>query len=416
MARRTLPLNTTQVNSAKAAGKVYNLFDGQGLMLRVKPNGSKLWIFNYYKPYTKKRTDISIGQYPAVGLAAAREKRKEYLSLLAGNIDPKEHRDEQARQKREALENTFEAVAGRWMELHRTKVTEGTAAKMWRSLEKHVFPKVGKLPIEQLTAPKAIEILNSITGRDCFEMARMVSQRMNNVMTFAVNAGIVHHNPLAGIKQMIPSNTTQNMPSLAPAELPQLMKALNFANIKFQTRCLIEWQLHTMTRPGEAVTARWEEIDFKEALWIIPAEKMKMGREHRIPLTEQAIALLELMKPLSGHREYIFPSYKNPRSHANKETANTALKRMGFKNRLVAHGMRSLASTTLNEQGFDKDVIEAALSHSDSDQIRSAYNRATYLERRRVMMQWWSEHIEKSSIGSLSLLGIDRSVGNACIG
>lgn len=410
MARSTNPLNPTQVSRAKPKDKVYNLADGSGLYLRVKPNGTKLWIFNYYKPYTNKRTDISIGQYPSIPLAKAREKRAEFLSLLADKVDPKTHREEEFRLKAEAVSNTFESVAERWMNVHKTKVAEKTAERMWKSMENHVFPRIGKMPIDKITAPVAIEILQSVTGREKYETARMISQRMNSVMTFAVNAGIVHHNPLLGIKQMIPANKVKNMPSLKPDELPELMRALNFANVMFATRCLIEWQLHTMCRPGEAVTAKWAEIDFEEGIWTIPAEKMKMGREHIIPLTSQTLALLNLMKPHSGHREYIFPSHRNPKSHASKETANTALKRMGFKDRLVAHGMRSLASTTLNEQGFDSDVIEAALSHVDTDKVRSAYNRATYLERRKVMMSWWSQHIEDAASGNMSLVYFDKSL------
>lgn len=403
MARQVVPLNPTQVQQAKPTSKVYNLTDGKGLMLRVKPNGSKTWIFNYYKPFTKKRTDISLGQFPSVGLAAARSKHKDFLALLAQNIDPKTYRDELAMQQRDAALNTFEAVAGEWMTIHKTKVKADTADKIWRSLENDVFPRVGRLPIDQITAPKAIEIIKQITKRDSLEMARKVARRMNNVMTFAVNAGLVHANPLVGIKQMIPSSTVRNMPTLAPQELPELMRTLNFANIRFATRCLIEWQLHTMVRPGEAVAAKWNEIDEEQQLWKIPAERMKMGKAHHIPLTKQSLTILSLMKPLSGHRQHIFPSYKNPRTSANKETANMALKRMGFQGRLVAHGLRALASTTLNEQGFDKDVIEAALAHSDKDQIRGAYNRTTYLERRRVMMDWWSQHIEHAAMGNMSL-------------
>ncbi len=408
MARIAKPLNPTQVTQAKPKDKVYNLADGGGLYLRVKPNGSKLWIFNYYKPFIKKRSDISLGSFPDVSLANAREKRGEFRTLLASNIDPKLHREEAAAKKAESQFNTFKVVAEKWLEIHRSKVTDKTADRMWRSLDNHIFPKLGKVPIDCIKAPQAIELLQSLVKREKYEMARMVAQRMNSVMTFAVNAGLIHHNPLVGIKQMIPSNKVRNMPSLRPEELPELMKALNFAQIMLPTRCLIEWQLHTMCRPGEAVTARWEEIDFKESLWVIPASKMKMGREHIVPLSTQSLALLEIMKPISGHREYVFPSHRNPKSHASKETANTALKRMGFKNRLVAHGLRALASTTLNEQGFDYDLIEAALSHGDSDKIRSAYNRATYVERRKSMMAWWSDFIDAAANGNLSLANSEK--------
>lgn len=410
MARQTTPLNPTQVSQAKPKEKVYNLFDGQGLILRVKPNGAKLWIFNYYKPFTKKRTDISLGQYPSVGLSDARDKRQEFLSLLAKDIDPKSHRDEQQRIRAETASTTFEYVAQKWMAIHRTKVKEHTAAKIWRSLEKDAFPKLGALPIEQISAPLALTVINGITKRQSLEVARKVARRLNNIMTFAVNSGLVHHNPLNGIKEMIPTAKVINRPSLSPEELPGLMRTLNYANIRRVTRCLIEWQLHTMVRPSEAAGAKWSEIDFDAEVWAIPAERMKMERDFIIPLTKQTLALLEFMKPLSGHREHIFPSYLDERKPANNSTANMALKRMGFHGRQTAHGLRSLASTTLNEQGFDKDIVETALAHSDRDQIRGAYNRATYLERRRVMMSWWSEHIEHAATGNMSLANANKAL------
>lgn len=200
-------------------------------------------------------------------------------------------------------------------------------------------------------------------------------------MTFAVNTGVIEHNPLAGIKEAFEKPKKQNMPTIRPDEIPELMKAISYASIKITTRCLIEWQLHTMVRSSEAAKAKWQEIDFENKLWNIPAENMKMKKPHSVPLTEQTLSLLTMMKPISGHREYIFPADRTPKNHANTETVNVALKRMGFKNRLVAHGMRALASTTLNEQGFDPDVIESALAHVDKNEVRRAYNRAEYLER-----------------------------------
>lgn len=181
------------------------------------------------------------------------------------------------------------------------------------------------------------------------------------------------------------------------------MRTLANASIKRTTRCLIEWQLHTMTRPSEAATARWDEFDLEEKVWTIPAEKMKKRRTHTVPLTEQMLGVLEAMKPISGHRPYVFPSDREPMKHCNTQTANMALKRMGFANRLVSHGLRSLASTTLNEKGFEPDLIESALAHVDSNQVRSAYNRTDFLERRRPMMEWWSKHIELASQGNLSV-------------
>jgi integrase len=190
------------------------------------------------------------------------------------------------------------------------------------------------------------------------------------------------------------------MATIKPEELPELMKAISYSNITLVTRCLLEFQLHTMVRSSEAAKASWDEIDFENMLWEIPAERMKMKVKHTVPLTQQVLNLLELVKPLTGERKYIFPADRHPNQPSGSERANKALQRIGFKGRLVAHGMRSLASTTLNEKGFDGDVIEAALAHQEENEVRRAYNRSKYLERRQKLMYWWSEHIEKAQTGT----------------
>ena len=217
------------------------------------------------------------------------------------------------------------------------------------------------------------------------------------------NTGLVDANPLASISKAFESPKKVNMPTLVPSQLPDLMFAIANASIKRTTRCLIEWQLHTMTRPSEAAGTRWDEIDLDKGIWLIPPERMKKKRPHSIPLSPQAIQLLDVMKPISEKREHVFPADRNPREHTHQQTVNMALKRMGFAGMLVAHGLRALASTTLNEKGFDPDIIEAALAHSDKNDVRAAYNRAEYLERRREMMDWWSMFIYKSGIGNLSV-------------
>jgi len=238
-----------------------------------------------------------------------------------------------------------------------------------------------------------------------FETVKRLCQRLNEVMVHAVNAGIIETNPLAGIGKAFKNPVKQHLPTLKPKELPFLLHTLSMASIKLTTRFLIEWQLHTMVRTNEAAGTRWDEIDFDQGLWNIPAERMKKKKAHVVPLTNQSLALLELIRPISGRSEFVFPSDRDPRKHANPQTANTALKRMGFDKQLVAHGMRSLASTILNEEGFDPDVIEAALAHTGKDEVRNAYNRASYIERRKPVMKWWSEHIEKAASGSVSLTG-----------
>lgn len=403
MARLTKPLTNTEVSQAKPKAKEYNLADGAGLSLRIKTNGSKVWLFNYYHPLTNKRSNISFGIYPSVSLKQARDNRDEAKALLAQNIDPKSHREAEERKNKQAHSNTLDRITADWFEVKKSKLTPDYAEDVMRSLEKHVFPSMGKTPITMINAVDTIAVIKPIAASGSLETVKRLCQRLNEIMTFAVNTGLLMHNPLAGIGKAFESPIKQNMPTIKPEDLPQLMQALNTASIKLATRCLIEWQLHTMTRPGEAAGTKWSEIDFENKLWIIPAERMKKRREHFVPLSDQSLALLELMKPISGHREYVFPGDRNPKTHMNESTANMALKRMGFAGKLVSHGLRALASTTLNEQGHDPDVIESALAHLDKNEVRRAYNRGEYLKRRYTLMRWWSEHIEQAANGNMSL-------------
>lgn len=403
MAKSTKQISDTEIRAAKPKEKEYNLFDGLGLRLRIKPNGSKLWLLNYTRPTDKKRSNLSLGSYPEISLAKARALVLEARSLLAENIDPKFHRDQTAAAEAALTINTFEKVATDWFEIKRDSITTEHAAKTWSSLELHILPYLGTTPIGQVTAPMVIKIFRPIEAKGTLETVKRLSQRINEIMIFAVNTGLIHANPLSGIKAAFKKPKKQNMAAMPPAELPELMRTIANANIRRTTRFLIEWQLHTMTRPNEAAAARWDEIDINERLWVIPAERMKMNREHIIPLSDECLAILKALKHISGNREYLFPADRDPKTHCNVQTANAALKRMGLQDRTTAHGLRSLASTTLNEQGFDWDVVEAALAHTDRNQVRSAYNRAKYLERRKEMMDWWSKHIVKAAISNASL-------------
>ncbi|EMR9626727.1 tyrosine-type recombinase/integrase [Vibrio parahaemolyticus] len=403
MAKTTTRLTDKEIKAAKPQEKEYNLFDGDGLRLRVKPNGSKHWILNYYRPNSRKRANLSLGKYPDLPLAKARKATMEAKELLAEGIDPQKKRKQEQQEHKAIHQHTFFNVATEWFEIKKGDVTADYAVDIWRSLELHIFARLGEIPVREITAPQVIELLKPIEAKGSLETVKRLAQRLNEIMNFATNCGLIHANPLTGIKAAFKKPKKENMAALTPTELPELMSAIANASIKRTTRCLIEWQLHTMTRPSEASGARWDEIDLDEKVWVIPAERMKKRREHRIPLTEQMLELLEVIKPISGHREFTFPSDRDPKKPCNSQTANMALKRMGFAGKLVSHGLRSLASTTLNEQGFDKDIIEAALAHVDDNQVRSAYNRTDYLERRRPMMSWWSKHIEEAAKGSLSV-------------
>ncbi|HGF7149595.1 TPA: integrase domain-containing protein [Vibrio cholerae] len=405
MPRQTKPLTATEVKNAKPKEKEYSLVDGQGLKLRVLPSGSKQWQLNYYRPTNGKRANLNLGRYPDVSLVQARKSALEARELIAQRIDPQEYNEQKLQEHKAIHEHTFLNVSKEWFEIKKHDITPDYAVDIWRSLDLHIFPSLADIPVKQITAPQVIELLKPIEAKGSLETVKRLVQRLNEVMNYAANCGLIQANPLTGIRAAFKKPKKENMAALAPTELPELMGAIAHASIKRTTRCLIEWQLHTMTRPAEASGARWNEIDWDEKIWTIPAERMKKRREHRIPLTEQMLALLDVMKPISGHREFIFPSDRDPKKPCNSQTANMALKRMGFAGRLVSHGLRSLASTTLNEQSFDRDLIEASLAHVDDNQVRSAYNRTDYLERRRPMMSWWSGHIEEAAKGSLSVTG-----------
>ena len=351
MAKKTTPLTATQILQAKPKEKEYNLLDGDGLALRIKPNGSKLWLFNYYRPITRKRANLSIGKYPSVSLAKDRTKAIEARELLADGIDPKEHRDTTLREKQLELSNTLQSVFDDWIEVKRTSVKEQTVKKLKQRIEKYLLPDLGKCPLSDITAPQAIKTIKPIANQGKLETVGRLCRNLNEIMTFAVNTGVIEHNKLAGIGKAFETAKVTNQASLTPAE------------------------------------------------------RMKKGRVHTIPLTKQTLDLLETIDFITGESEYIFPADKSNHNHINKETANKALVRMGMKGRQTSHGLRALASTTLNEQNFDPDIIEAALSHVDRDKVRSAYNRTDYLERRKVLMAWWSDHIEEAATGSLSMSG-----------
>ncbi|EAX3089776.1 tyrosine-type recombinase/integrase [Salmonella enterica] len=396
MARTTRPLTNTEVLRTKALEKDLTLHDGDGLFLIVKTSGKKLWRFRYQRPATKQRTMIGLGAFPALSLADARGLRADYLALLANGIDPQVQAEVVEEQQQIALDSIFSTVATNWFQLKSKSVTSDYANDIWRSLEKDVFPAIGETPVQQIKARTLVEALEPIKARGALETVRRLVQRINEIMIYAVNTGLIDTNPASGIGMAFEKPKKQNMPTLRPEELPKLMRSLIMSNLSVSTRCLIEWQLLTLVRPSGASGARWVEIDLDAKLWTIPAERMKAKREHIVPLSPQALDILEVMKPISAHREHVFPSRNDPKQPMNSQTANAALKRIGYGGKLVAHGLRSIASTALNEAGFNPDVIEAALAHSDKNEVRRAYNRSTYLLKRIELMNWWGELIRVS--------------------
>ncbi|HCB2777691.1 integrase domain-containing protein [Escherichia fergusonii] len=398
MARTTRPLTSTEVLRARALEKDLTLHDGDGLFLLVKTNGKKLWRFRYQRPATKQRTMMGLGAFPALSLADARRLRADYLASLANGIDPQIQAEVAEEQQQIALDSIFSTVAANWFQLKSKSVTPDYAKDIWRSLEKDVFPVIGEIPVQQIKARTLVETLEPIKARGALETVRRLVQRINEIMIYAVNTGLIDANPASGIGMAFEKPKKQHMPTLRPEELPKLMRSLVMSNLSVSTRCLIEWQLLTLVRPSEASGARWAEIDLDAKLWTIPAERMKAKREHIVPLSPQAIEILEVMKPISAHREHVFPSRNDPKQPMNSQTANAALKRIGYGGKLVAHGLRSIASTAMNERGFNPDVIEAALAHSDKNEVRRAYNRSTYLHARIDLMNWWGLKVKNLNV------------------
>lgn len=409
MARTITPLNNTKIDKAKPQQKEFTLSDGKGLYLLIKPNGAKLWRFNYYKPFTqpKKRALIGVGKYPDISLQQARAIRDEYLSLLAQNIDPTTYRRQQEQTKKDELNNTYESVAWAWFEYRKTK--KNFSADYQKDVEslirRNLLPHFGHLPISQITAPLALKAFKQYQDEGKLEKLKRSIQKHNEIMTYALHREIIQSNPTANISREFDSPTVEHFKTIKPEDLSEFIYTLNHAQIQLQTRYLILWQLLTMTRPNEAATARYEDIDEKAKIWTIYIQKGikedDKGRVHKITLSRQALALLREIKKLSEGKTYLFPSMKNPQSHVNTQTANSAIKRMGYKGKLVAHGLRAIASTYLNEKGYDSELIEVALSHMKSDRIKAAYDRGERLEQRFKLLQVWGDFIEECSQGAI---------------
>lgn len=273
------------------------------------------------------------------------------------------------------------------------------AKDIWRSIEKDILPSLENVPVQEIKARLLIQVLEPIKARGALETVRRLVQRINEIMIYAVNTGLIEANPASGIGDAFERPKKQHMPTIRPEELPKLMRTISMSNLSIPTRCLLEWQLLTLIRPAEASATAWAEIDIEKKEWRIPAERMKAKRDHIVPLSDQALSILKIMEPISGNRVYVFPSRNDPHNPMNSQTANAALKRIGYGGKLVAHGLRSIASTAMNEASFNPDVIEAALAHSDKNEVRKVYNRSTYIEQRKELMAWWGALIINSKNG-----------------
>ena len=393
-------LTTIKIEKAKPKDKPYKLRDGDGLFVLIHPNGGKYWRLRY--SFARKEKEVALGTYPEVSLSDARDKRLAARKLVAGGLDPGAKKKEEKRLEVFNADNTFKAVAEDWHGRNKSKWTPDHAERLWRRLELYAFADLDSQPIASIKTPNLIALLRKVEKRGTLETAHRLAQTLNVVFRYAVHCGLIDQNPASDLRGVVAPHKATNFPTINAKELPEFFEKLDAVGTNPQNKIATRLLMLTFLRPGELQKSLWTDIDFESKQWRIPAERMKMRKPHMVPLARQAITLLQQLKEITGHSVYVFPSQqrqKNP--YMSENTINQMLKRMGYKDKLVAHGFRALASTTLNEMShFGKDIIEAQLSHMDEDKIRGTYNRAEYAEQRIKMMQWWADYIDAAASGN----------------
>lgn len=398
MTRKITGLTNTQVERAKYDPNGKNeLNDGNGLFLQLMTAGSKIWRFRYNHPTTNKRTKTTIGNYPEITLAQARQQREEWRALLAQGIDPQTHKARLEREQELAEANTFLAVAEKWRAKKQGEIAEKTLAKYWSSLRLHIFPFIGMYPIAEIVPTLALIPLQRVEQRNNFDMANRLASYINEILNFAVNGGLIPFNPCLKMNKTLKQAKKKNNPHIKIEEMPKLMQDIAEARIEPQTRNLLLFKMLTMVRSAEVAYIRWAEIDLKNKLWTIPAERMKAREAHTVPLSTQAVKLLEKMQPITGRFEFVFPKRGNNKEPMHKDTVYNALKRMGYQGKQTSHGLRGLARTYLGEESVILEHAEACLAHKTGGNVSLAYNHATYLEQRKAIMQKWGDFVEQSA-------------------
>ena len=383
-------LNDTKVRSAKSREKAFKLSDERGLFLLVTPTGSRLWRLKYRLNGREKL--ISLGAYPDVTLKRAREKRDAARRLIADGIDPSVQR----KAERAALAQSFEGVAKEWLELQTKSLAPETISILTARLDSGLYPYIGGRPIAAITAQELLVALRRIEARGRHETAHRVRALAGRVFRYAVATGRAHHDVAADLKGALAPVKSKHFASVTdPARVGELMRAIHGYSGHPVTALALKLAPLVFVRPGELRAAEWPEFDLENAEWRIPGERMKMGEPHLVPLSRQALAILNELQPLARGGKYLFPSLRTRDRPMSDNTINAALRRMGYTSEeQTGHGFRSMASTLLNEQGFPPDVIELQLAHTERNKVRAAYNKAQRLPERRKMMQAWADYLD----------------------
>jgi integrase len=389
-------LTDTVIRTTKPTEKPQKLFDGGGLYLLIKPTGTRLWHLKYRVAGREKL--ISFGQYPEVSLKQARERRDDARKLIAAKVDPSAKR----KAERAAQSDTFEAITREWLDVKAQALDERTRAKRLARFETFVFPHIGKRPISTVTAPDLLSVLKRIEARGKNETAHRVRSESGAIFRYAIATGRAERDPAADLRGALAPVIVRNHPAITePAKIGGLMRAIHGYSGQPSTEYALKLLPLTFVRPGELRGAEWSEFDLDAAEWRIPAARMKMGEQHVVPLSTQAVEILRELQPLTGGGKYLFPSLRTAARPISNNTLNAALRRLGFSgNEMVSHGFRSMASTCLNEQGWPPDLIELQLAHAERDEVRGAYNRAQRLADRRKMMQSWAGYLDGLRTGA----------------
>jgi len=393
-------LNNSQVIAAKPKDKAYKMSDGKGLYLLINKSGAKYWRYSYR--FAGKQKTLALGVYPDISLKRARELHIAARLEVINGADPCEQRREKIQavveveqKKQAAIENRFQAVAEEWLEVFKPRWTKGHHEVIERRLKANVYQWIGDQDIATIRAPEVLTMLRKIELRGAPEVARRVRMICGQVFDYAISIGKSERNPARDLRNALTPRKSGHFAALTePKQVGGMLRCIDAYEGAFITRCALQFMALTFIRGGELRYAEWPEIDGDT--WVIPADKMKMSRDHIVPLSKQAQFVLEQIKPLTGHAKYIFHGMKSETKPMSENTLNSALRRMGYtKEEMTSHGFRTTASTLLNELGFNRDWIELQLSHVEKNAVRGAYNRAEHLAERRTMMQAYADYLDK---------------------
>lgn len=387
-----MSLTDLAIRRSKPKDKPYTLNDSNGLSLLIEPNGSKGWRLRYR--FSGKAKLISLGTYPGVSLSDARTARDEAKKLIAGGIDPSEVRKAKKRDIESRFGNTFEGIAREWYEKRFDRWSASYAEEMIETFEKDVFPYIGSRPIAEIKPMELLAVLSVLNDRGATEKLRKVRQRCGEVFRYAVITGRAEYNPAPDLVSAFAPHKKEHYAFLKTDELPEFFRILNTYTGSLIVKLAMKLLILTGVRPGELRQAEWCEIDFDNRLWEVPKERMKMRRPHCVPLSEQALNILEQLKPMTGHYQYIFPGRIHHSKPMSEMAMNVLIRRIGYAGRVTGHGFRHTMSTILHEQGYNTAWIETQLAHVDKNSIRGTYNHAQYLDGRREMLQWYADYMD----------------------